>query len=64
MDSRIDEFSGDGWAHRVYRNPSVAEKNLLVVFLPGAGGKGATADCSPALAPKSRRNTSVIKDTE
>ncbi len=42
-DSRIDKFSGDGWAHRVYRNQSAAEKNLLVVFLPGTGGKGGNA---------------------
>jgi dienelactone hydrolase len=42
-DSLIDKFSGDGWAHRVYHNPSVAEKNLLVVFLPGTGGKGGNA---------------------
>jgi len=49
-DSRINQFSGDGWAHRVYRNSSVADKNLLVVFLPGTGGKGDNAKAFCRLA--------------
>jgi pimeloyl-ACP methyl ester carboxylesterase len=49
-DRQIDKFSGDGWAHWVYRNPSAVEKNLLVVFLPGTGGKGGNAKAFCRLA--------------
>jgi len=39
-DPAIDQFSGDGWAHVVYRNPAPARKNQLMVFLAGTNGKG------------------------
>jgi hypothetical protein len=39
-DPRIDRFSGGGWAHCVYYQPSVRKKHRLLVFLPGTGGDG------------------------
>ncbi len=39
-DSRIDKFSGDGWEHWVYFDPVATDRHLLVVFIPGTGGKG------------------------
>jgi len=38
-DSRIDKFSGEEWMHIAYFNPSMPDKGLLVVWLPGTGGK-------------------------
>lgn len=38
-DKRIDKFSGGEWQHWVYLNPNVPDKKLLLVFLPGTGGK-------------------------
>src|SRR3954447_3947508 len=39
-DASIDKFSGEGWDHCVYYQPSSKKKNQLVVFLPGTGGNG------------------------
>jgi pimeloyl-ACP methyl ester carboxylesterase len=49
-DSRIDKFSGDGWEHWVYFDPAATERHLLVVFLPGTGGKGNGAKAFCTLA--------------
>jgi len=49
-DSRIDRFSGNGWAHWVYLNPSVPQNNLLLVFIPGTGGRGHEAKAFCRLA--------------
>ena len=40
-DDRIDTFSGEGWDHCVYYQPSATKKHKLLVFLPGTGGRGA-----------------------
>ena len=49
-DSRIDKFSGDGWEHSVYFNPSASDRKQLLVFIPGTGGKGTGAKDFCALA--------------
>jgi hypothetical protein len=38
-DSRIDKFSGGEWEHLSYFNSSAPHRKLLLVFLPGTGGK-------------------------
>jgi pimeloyl-ACP methyl ester carboxylesterase len=49
-DSHIDKFSGNGYEHMAYFNPSAIDRRQLVVFLPGTGGNGhgARAFCSLA----------------
>ncbi|MBF0502120.1 MAG: hypothetical protein HQM09_18415 [Candidatus Riflebacteria bacterium] len=39
-DPAINTFTGNGFRHWTYYNASVPQKNELVVFLPGTGGKG------------------------
>ena len=39
-DAGIDTFSGDGWNHCVYYQPSSTKKRQLLVFIPGTGGNG------------------------
>jgi hypothetical protein len=51
-DPRIDTFSGEGWDHCVYYQPSSAKKGQLLVFLPGTGGKGHGAVAFCTLAAK------------
>ncbi len=49
-DRRIDQYSGNGWAHRVYYDPSATKKHRLVVFLAGTNGKGGGARAFCTLA--------------
>lgn len=39
-DSRIDTFSSEEWEHWVYINSSAPQRNQLLVFIPGTGGRG------------------------
>lgn len=49
-DSRIDKFSGEGWEHLIYYNPSTRDQKLLFVFIPGTGSKPASARALCTLA--------------
>ena len=51
-DPRIDRYSGNGYEHSIYYDPAAKPRDLLLVFLPGTGGKGRGSRAFNTLAAK------------
>lgn len=51
-DPKIDRYTGNGYEHWFYYDPAATHRDLLLVFLPGTGGKGRGSRAFNTLAAK------------